>query len=137
MSFWERVELPGRLLLSLADRGARFDYLEPPPGFSAKSWPIGLLQFFRQRCASTGVEPGKSENCFERGRYSGQYYQRGNEPLSSMKLRFRLALLNRRLVVFDIIYNPLKTRLLEEAEKRGARVISGSGDAGLAGSSCI
>jgi shikimate dehydrogenase len=29
------------------------------------------------------------------------------------------------LVVFDIIYNPLKTRLLSEAEKRGAQTISG------------
>jgi shikimate dehydrogenase len=29
------------------------------------------------------------------------------------------------LVVFDIIYNPLKTRLLSEAEKRDARIISG------------
>jgi shikimate dehydrogenase len=29
------------------------------------------------------------------------------------------------MVVFDIIYNPLKTRLMLESEKRGARVISG------------
>lgn len=29
------------------------------------------------------------------------------------------------LIVVDIIYNPLKTRLLKEAEKKGARVISG------------
>lgn len=27
--------------------------------------------------------------------------------------------------VFDIVYNPLKTRLLREAEKRGARIITG------------
>jgi shikimate dehydrogenase len=33
--------------------------------------------------------------------------------------------LKRRQVVFDIIYNPLKTRLLEGAEKRGAKTISG------------
>jgi shikimate dehydrogenase len=36
-----------------------------------------------------------------------------------------LTLLNRKLVVFDIIYNPLKTRLLAGAERRGARTISG------------
>lgn len=35
------------------------------------------------------------------------------------------AQLNDRMVVMDIIYNPVKTRLLEAAEKIGARVISG------------
>lgn len=34
-------------------------------------------------------------------------------------------IIERGLTVFDIIYNPLKTRLLREAEKKGARVISG------------
>jgi len=29
------------------------------------------------------------------------------------------------LVVFDIVYNPIKTKLLEEAEKAGANTISG------------
>jgi shikimate dehydrogenase len=29
------------------------------------------------------------------------------------------------VIVFDIIYNPLKTRLLMEAEMRGLRVITG------------
>jgi shikimate dehydrogenase len=34
-------------------------------------------------------------------------------------------LLERSLVVFDIIYNPTRTRLLAEAEKRGAKIING------------
>jgi shikimate dehydrogenase len=34
-------------------------------------------------------------------------------------------LLKSKLVVFDIIYNPIKTRLLYEAEKKGAKVIGG------------
>jgi len=34
-------------------------------------------------------------------------------------------LLKSGLVVFDIVYNPLKTRLLEEAEAAGAKTISG------------
>ena len=34
-------------------------------------------------------------------------------------------LLKPGLVVFDIIYNPMKTRLMAEAEKRGAKIISG------------
>ena len=34
-------------------------------------------------------------------------------------------LLKRRLVVFDIVYNPIMTRLLKEAKDAGARVISG------------
>jgi shikimate dehydrogenase len=35
------------------------------------------------------------------------------------------SLLKKRMVVFDIIYNPLKTRLLIEAEEKGLRVING------------
>jgi shikimate dehydrogenase len=34
-------------------------------------------------------------------------------------------LIKKGLVIFDIIYNPSKTKLLEESEKRGARGISG------------
>jgi shikimate dehydrogenase len=34
-------------------------------------------------------------------------------------------LLHRRLVVFDIVYNPIETRLLKEAKAAGARVIGG------------
>lgn len=34
-------------------------------------------------------------------------------------------LLNTKLIVFDIVYNPLKTRLLKEAETAGATIISG------------
>jgi shikimate dehydrogenase len=34
-------------------------------------------------------------------------------------------LLQRRLVVFDIVYNPMMTRLLKEAKTAGAKVISG------------
>lgn len=35
------------------------------------------------------------------------------------------ALLKKGLVVFDVVYNPLKTRLLKEAEAAGCRTISG------------
>jgi shikimate dehydrogenase len=34
-------------------------------------------------------------------------------------------LLNRRLVVYDIIYNPGETRLLREAKKKGAVALNG------------
>jgi len=34
-------------------------------------------------------------------------------------------LLRRRLVVFDIVYNPVMTKLLKEAKEAGARIISG------------
>jgi shikimate dehydrogenase len=36
-----------------------------------------------------------------------------------------MSLIKPGLIVFDIIYNPLKTRLLRDAQKRGARVITG------------
>jgi shikimate dehydrogenase len=32
---------------------------------------------------------------------------------------------NPALVVFDIVYNPVRTRLLREAEKAGAQTVSG------------
>jgi shikimate dehydrogenase len=34
-------------------------------------------------------------------------------------------LLNKRLVVFDVIYSPMKTRLLQDAEKAGCRILNG------------
>jgi shikimate dehydrogenase len=34
-------------------------------------------------------------------------------------------LLNDKMTVFDVVYNPLKTKLLQEAESAGARIISG------------
>ena len=34
-------------------------------------------------------------------------------------------LLRPGLVVFDIVYNPIRTRLLREAEKAGAKTVSG------------
>jgi shikimate dehydrogenase len=33
--------------------------------------------------------------------------------------------LRKELVVFDIVYNPLKTRLLSSAERKGAKTITG------------
>jgi len=36
-------------------------------------------------------------------------------------------MLHNRLVVMDIVYNPLKTKLLEEAEKAGCKIITGEG----------
>ena len=33
--------------------------------------------------------------------------------------------LNPSLIVFDVVYNPIKTRLLREAEQAGAETISG------------
>jgi shikimate dehydrogenase len=34
-------------------------------------------------------------------------------------------LMHRNLVVFDIVYNPVNTRLLQEAKKAGAKAIDG------------
>jgi shikimate dehydrogenase len=44
---------------------------------------------------------------------------------SSFKSPVPAKLLQRRLVVFDIVYNPMMTRLLKEAKTAGAKVISG------------
>jgi len=34
-------------------------------------------------------------------------------------------LINQNLVVFDVVYNPLKTRFLKEAEEKGAKIVNG------------
>jgi len=38
---------------------------------------------------------------------------------------FPSRLLNKRMIVMDIIYNPLKTRLLAEAQNRGCTIVDG------------
>ncbi|MHC1586190.1 MAG: shikimate dehydrogenase [Candidatus Hecatellaceae archaeon] len=48
----------------------------------------------------------------------GMYPEVENSPVSS-------ALLRRDLTVFDIVYKPLKTRLLREAELKGAKTVDG------------
>ena len=48
----------------------------------------------------------------------GMYPDTGETPVSS-------GLLQPGLIVVDIVYNPIKTRLLEETEAAGARTISG------------
>ncbi len=48
----------------------------------------------------------------------GMYPKIGEMPVSAR-------LLARHQTVFDIVYNPLKTKLLTEAEKVGAKIISG------------
>jgi shikimate dehydrogenase len=48
----------------------------------------------------------------------------GMHPKSEHSL-VPVQLLHKNLVVFDIVYNPLKTRLLMDAEREGCTVISG------------
>ena len=49
----------------------------------------------------------------------GMYPQAEESPLDRICLR-------RDLVVFDIVYNPLKTRLLRDAEEKGCKTVPGS-----------
>jgi shikimate dehydrogenase len=49
----------------------------------------------------------------------GMYPQAEESPLDRSRLR-------RDLVVFDIVYNPLKTRLLRDAEEMGCKTVPGS-----------
>jgi shikimate dehydrogenase len=48
----------------------------------------------------------------------------GMSPLAD-KTPLHSSLLHKGMAVFDIVYNPVETRLLREAAKKGARVISG------------
>jgi shikimate dehydrogenase len=48
----------------------------------------------------------------------GMYPDNGTTPLPKQNL-------SKELIVMDIVYNPLKTRLLKEAEAQGCRTVSG------------
>ena len=49
----------------------------------------------------------------------------GMYPNINQSLPIKSDMLHKDLIVKDLVYNPLKTRLLIEAEKKGAKTISG------------
>ncbi|HPC99853.1 MAG TPA: shikimate dehydrogenase [Acetivibrio sp.] len=52
---------------------------------------------------------------------AGMYPEVGNTPIKAKKC------FNKNQIVYDVIYNPVKTKFLMDAEKAGAKVINGLG----------
>ncbi len=108
---------------SLADRGARLTILNRHLA-SARELADRVNKFFRQDVAALELNQVNLKNILTEADLLVNTTSVGMSPDSDQAPvpgRF----LNGTVTVFDIIYNPLKTRLLELAEKRGARIISG------------
>lgn len=66
------------------------------------------------------IEPLQQTDIFINTTSIGMHPQEGDIPLESN-------LIQEGIIVSDIIYNPLKTRLLIEAEQRGCKIVNGLG----------
>jgi shikimate dehydrogenase len=107
----------------LADKGAELTIINRHPG-PAERVADRLFRTFRREVRALELNRVNLKAALEDAEIVvnttsvGMYPSVDETPVPS---RF----INKRLVVFDIIYNPLRTRLLAEAEKRGAKIISG------------
>ncbi len=108
---------------SLADRGARLTILNRHLD-SARDLADRVLKFFRQDARALELNQANLKSILKGADLLVNTTSVGMSP-DFDKAPVPSRLLNRTVIVFDIIYNPLKTRLLELAEKRGARIISG------------
>jgi len=111
------------IAFSVADRGARLTILNRHPD-SAEGLANRILKFFRQHVLALELNRENLKTALRGTDLLVNTTSVGMSP-NFDETPVPLTLLNRKLIIFDIIYNPLKTRLLEGAEKRGARVISG------------
>lgn len=111
------------IAFSLADRGARLTILNRHLD-SAKELSARILKYFRQDVHALELNRENLKTVLREIDLLVNTTSVGMSP-DFDETPVPLALLNRKLIIVDIIYNPLKTRLLEGAEKRGARVISG------------
>jgi shikimate dehydrogenase len=107
----------------LADRGAAITLMNrhPAPAADLAGW---LFQKFRRKIDVLELSPENMENCLKQADILVNTTSVGMAPGSNETL-VPEGLLRKALSVIDIIYNPVRTRLLKAAEKQGAIVMSG------------
>lgn len=107
----------------LADRGANLTILNRHHD-SAKKLSDRILQHFRRKVVALELNRENMKTFVKEVDILVNTTSVGMSP-GVGETPVPLTLLRRESVIFDIIYNPLKTRLLSEGEKRGAKIISG------------
>jgi shikimate dehydrogenase len=107
----------------LADKGADLTILNRHPE-SAQDMADRLSGLFRKNIQALELNRENLETVLAQAQILVNTTSVGMYPDSDVS-PVPAALLKPGLVVVDIIYNPLKTKLLEEAQKRGAKIIGG------------
>ena len=111
------------IVFALADRGARLTILNRHPD-TAKKLADRISQYFRQEVSALELSLENLKTALKSADLLVNTTSVGMSP-DIEKSPVPLTLVTGKITVLDIIYNPLKTRLLAGAEKRGAKVISG------------
>jgi shikimate dehydrogenase len=107
----------------LADRGAVITLMNRHPG-AARELADWLFSSFRREVKVEELNPGNIRDCVEKTDVLINTTSVGMTP-GVKDTPVPGAFLKKELNVIDIIYNPVRTRLLDEAEKAGAAIMSG------------
>jgi shikimate dehydrogenase len=107
----------------LADKGANLTILNRHPD-SARRLSGRILKLFRRKVEALELNRENLKFALGEGEVLVNTTSLGMAPETDAT-PVPARLIRPGLVVFDIIYNPIKTRLLYEADKRGAKVIGG------------
>jgi len=107
----------------LAEKGAELTIINRRPD-RAKELAERIFLHFKHRVTSLAWEPGNLKTALAKADIIVNTTSIGMYP-DVTGIPFPITLINPHHVVFDIVYNPYKTRLLAGAEKFGARIITG------------
>jgi shikimate dehydrogenase len=107
----------------LAKKGANLIILNRTPA-KAMEYAAGISKFFKLYVETMELNPENLKKAIDKADILVNTTSVGMRPHISDTL-VNSELIKSSLIVFDIVYNPVKTRLLVEAEKAGARIISG------------
>jgi shikimate dehydrogenase len=107
----------------LADRGARITLLNRSPG-PARALAEWLTFTFRREVEAVDLNVQNLEAALEKADALVNTTSVGMVPEQNATL-VPQQMLHKGLSVIDIVYNPVKTRLLREAESAGSRTLSG------------
>ncbi len=110
---------------ALADRGARLAILNRAEEFDwAKELAGRTSELFGQEVAALELNKGNLASVLGKTNILVNATSVGMSPDANRSL-VDARLLRKDLVVVDIVYNPIKTRLLKEAEAAGAQTVGG------------